>query len=112
MEPVKTEVIEETEVPETEQELGPPKIAKVLYDYEANLDDDITVHENENVVILDDTDPDWWKVRVVSKNGQEGMVPKTYIEVMVPGQSSEENEMGEVEETYENSVNINIKYRI
>jgi hypothetical protein len=94
-----TEEAEEEEEEEQEQEVGPPKIAKVLYDYEANIEGDVTVHENDNVIILDDSDPEWWKVRVVSKNGKEGMVPKTYIEVMVPGQGNEEEE--EEEEVYD-----------
>jgi len=91
------EEIEEEE--EEEKESEPPKIAKVLYDYEATLDDDITVHENDNVIVIDDSDIDWWKVRVVSKNGKEGMVPSSYIKVMVPGEVDEEPE------TYEESTN-------
>jgi len=90
--------------------VGPPKIAKVLYDYEATLDDDITVHENDNVIVLDDTDDDWWKVRVVSKNGKEGMVPKTYVKIMVPGEVEEPEE--EYEEVIAVCFYININYNI
>ncbi|KAL8370990.1 hypothetical protein RB595_001034 [Gaeumannomyces hyphopodioides] len=55
---------------------------KVLYDFMAQGDDEVTVAVDDEVVIIDDTkSEDWWMVRRV-KNGKEGVVPSSYIEVM------------------------------
>ncbi|KTW29353.1 hypothetical protein T552_01307 [Pneumocystis carinii B80] len=49
----------------------------ILYDFDAVEDDEISVKENMEVFILDDTsNNDWWKVR---KGDQEGLVPASYI---------------------------------
>lgn len=56
------------------------KMGKVLYDFEAQGDDEISVKEGENVFILDDKkSKEWWIVR--SSNGDEGVMPSSYIEV-------------------------------
>ncbi|KAL1835654.1 hypothetical protein VTJ49DRAFT_6264 [Mycothermus thermophilus] len=53
----------------------------VLYDFDAQGDDEVTVTIGDEVVILDDTKSDeWWMVRRV-KNQKEGVVPSSYIEV-------------------------------
>ena len=58
------------------------KSAVVLYDFEAQDKVELSVHANDIVLILDDTsDPDWWKVKTVSKKiPMEGFVPATYLE--------------------------------
>jgi len=61
--------------------VGPPKIAVVLYDYTAQTPEELSIKEGENLMILEDSDPHWWKVRIVSKKGGEGLVPATYIQV-------------------------------
>ena len=60
---------------------GPPKIAIALYDYIASAEGELTVKENENVLVLDKSDPDWWVVRSIKKGGGEGYVPRTYLEM-------------------------------
>jgi len=66
------------------------RIAVALYDYEATDGDELTISENDNLMVLDDSDPDWVKVRLISKNGGgEGMVPRTYIEIKEPGVTHE-----------------------
>lgn len=56
------------------------KMGKVLYDFEAQGDDEISVKEGENVFILDDKkSKEWWIVR--SANGDEGVMPSSYIEL-------------------------------
>ena len=53
----------------------------VLYDFMAQGDDEVTVAEGDEVVVLDDTkSEEWWNVRRV-KNGNEGVVPSSYVEV-------------------------------
>ncbi|TLD08320.1 uncharacterized protein PgNI_07480 [Pyricularia grisea] len=58
------------------------KKGQVLYDFMAQGDDEVTVAVGDDVIILDDTkSEDWWQVRRV-KNGKEGVVPSSYIEVI------------------------------
>ncbi|KAJ1914536.1 cytoskeletal protein binding protein, partial [Tieghemiomyces parasiticus] len=59
------------------EHVGPQSQATVLYDYEANGDEEITIREDQVVDVLADDDPDWTIVRV---NGEAGFVPATYIE--------------------------------
>lgn len=57
------------------------KKGQVLYDFMAQGDDEVTVAVGDDVVVLDDTKSDeWWMVRRM-KNGKEGVVPSSYIEI-------------------------------
>ncbi|CCF49813.1 hypothetical protein NDA11_004326 [Ustilago hordei] len=49
-----------------------------MYDFEAQGDDELTVAENEHLIILEKENDDWWKVR--NDAGQEGVVPASYVE--------------------------------
>lgn len=60
---------------------GAQKKGVVLYDFMAQGDDEVTVGEGDEVVVLDDTkSEEWWNVRRL-KNGKEGVVPSSYIEI-------------------------------
>lgn len=60
---------------------GTHKKGQVLYDFIAQGDDEVTVGVGDEVIILDDTkSEEWWNVRRL-KNGKEGVVPSSYIEV-------------------------------
>ncbi|SPN97825.1 uncharacterized protein DNG_01337 [Cephalotrichum gorgonifer] len=60
---------------------GARKMGEILYDFTAQGDDEVTVKSGDNVVILDDTKSDeWWQVRRI-KNGKQGVVPSSYIEI-------------------------------
>lgn len=64
------------------------KRGKMLYDFMAQGEDEVTVADGDEVVILDDMkSEDWWMVRRV-KNGKEGVVPSSYVEITgtVPAQ--------------------------
>lgn len=57
------------------------RTGQVLYDFMAQGDDEVTVAIGDDVIILDDTkSEDWWNVRRL-KNGKEGVMPSSYIEV-------------------------------
>jgi actin cytoskeleton-regulatory complex protein SLA1 len=57
------------------------RTGQVLYDFMAQGDDEVTVAVGDEVIVLDDTkSEDWWNVRRV-KNGKEGVMPSSYIEV-------------------------------
>lgn len=53
--------------------------AVVLYDFTADGDDELTVTEGEDLVVLEKDSDDWWKVR--NSKGREGVVPASYVEV-------------------------------
>ncbi|KAL1836045.1 hypothetical protein VTK73DRAFT_5223 [Phialemonium thermophilum] len=60
---------------------GGHKTGQMLYDFEAQGDDEVSVSAGDEVVILDDTkSEEWWQVRRL-KNGKEGVVPSSYVEV-------------------------------
>ncbi|KAI9868990.1 MAG: cytoskeletal protein binding protein [Trichoglossum hirsutum] len=57
------------------------KTGKILYDFVAQGDDEVTVAVEDEVIILDSTkSEEWWQVRRV-KNGREGVVPSSYVEL-------------------------------
>jgi hypothetical protein len=53
--------------------------ATVLYDFDAQGEDELSVQENESVVIMDKENDEWWTVRNAS--GQEGVVPAQYVQL-------------------------------
>lgn len=58
------------------------KKGKMLYEFMAQGDDEVTVADGDEVVILDDTkSEEWWMVRRL-KNGKVGVVPSSYVEVV------------------------------
>ncbi|RDW81747.1 cytoskeletal protein-binding protein SLA1 [Aspergillus mulundensis] len=60
---------------------GAQKKGNILYDFMAQGDDEVTVGVGDEVIILDDTkSEEWWMVRRI-KNGKEGVVPSSYVEV-------------------------------
>ncbi|KAF2214827.1 hypothetical protein CERZMDRAFT_66086 [Cercospora zeae-maydis SCOH1-5] len=57
------------------------KKGQMLYEFMAQGDDEVTVAAGDEVVILDDAkSEEWWMVRRM-KNGKEGVVPSSYVEV-------------------------------
>lgn len=61
--------------------VGGQKKGKILYDFMAQGDDEVSVAVEDEVIVLDDTKSDeWWQVRRL-KNGKEGVVPSSYVEV-------------------------------
>jgi len=64
------------------------KTGKILYDFEAQGDDELTVLEGDTVIILNDKkSKDWWMVQH-SKNGQTGVVPAQFVQPTSSGESS------------------------
>lgn len=57
------------------------KKGQVLYDFMAQGDDEVTVAVGDEVIVVDDTKSDeWWQVRRL-RNGKEGVVPSSYVEI-------------------------------
>ncbi|KAI8620802.1 hypothetical protein BC830DRAFT_1164262 [Chytriomyces sp. MP71] len=63
---------------------GSNKKAIALYDYDATNDEELTIRENDMLIVLDSSDDDWWSVRFQNGRG-EGLVPKTYVELQSGG---------------------------
>lgn len=60
------------------------KVAIALYDYTPIEDGELAIKEGAQLMVLDDSDPDWWLVKQVSKTGGKGLVPRTYVEIKAP----------------------------
>lgn len=60
---------------------GGQKKGSILYDFMAQGDDEVTVGIGDDVIVIDDTkSEEWWMVRRI-KNGKEGVVPSSYVEI-------------------------------
>ena len=60
---------------------GVQKKGQMLYEFMAQGEDEVTVAVGDEVVVLDDKNSDeWWLVRRL-KNGKEGVVPSSYVEI-------------------------------
>jgi hypothetical protein len=54
---------------------------QILYDFMAQGEDEVTVAVGDEVIIIDDTkSEEWWQVRRL-RNGKEGVVPSSYVEI-------------------------------
>ena len=60
-------------------ELGEGEKATVLYDFVADGEDEMSVHEGQVLLVLERDADDWWKCR--NGKGEEGVVPANYLEV-------------------------------
>lgn len=58
---------------------GGGESAKVLYDFDAQGEDELTVKENDVITVMDKENDEWWLVR--NSRGQEGVVPAQYVEI-------------------------------
>ncbi|RKP17196.1 hypothetical protein ROZALSC1DRAFT_24449, partial [Rozella allomycis CSF55] len=58
-----------------------PKIVFAKVAYEGKRKEEISIKENENFIVIDDSDSEWWKVKAVSKKGREGFVPSSCLEL-------------------------------
>lgn len=52
----------------------------VAFDCEPNKPDELALNAGEELLILDRSDPDWWKGK--NQNGQEGLFPSNYGEIV------------------------------
>jgi hypothetical protein len=50
----------------------------MMYDFVGQDSDELTVSAGTPLEILDQSDPGWWQVRA---NGQEGVVPASYVRI-------------------------------
>jgi hypothetical protein len=53
--------------------------ATALYDFDADGEDELSVREGDDLVVLERDSDEWWKCR--NEAGAEGVVPASYLEV-------------------------------
>ena len=53
--------------------------AVALYDFDADGEDELSVKEGQQLIVIDNDNEDWWRCR--DGEGREGVVPASYIEV-------------------------------
>lgn len=70
---------EPSEDGEEEQERPEGEQAVALYDFTADGEDELSVQEGENLLVIEKDSAEWWKCRNV--HGAEGVVPAQYVEV-------------------------------
>ncbi|KAJ4482744.1 hypothetical protein C8R41DRAFT_922118 [Lentinula lateritia] len=72
----------EAEDPEPEEEEEPEEVGEMavaLYPFTADGDDELSVIEGEQLLVLEKDGDEWWKCR--NAEGAEGVVPASYIEL-------------------------------
>ncbi|OBZ77078.1 Actin cytoskeleton-regulatory complex protein sla1 [Grifola frondosa] len=76
---------DEVEEQETPIHVDPAdgEAAVVLYDFTADGEDELTVHEEEHLIVLERDNDEWWKCR--NATGAEGVVPASYVELVSGG---------------------------
>lgn len=51
-----------------------------MYDYDAQQEEELTIKEDEILVLYENDDPDWYLVK--SRNGDIGLAPSNYVETV------------------------------
>ena len=80
----------------------------ILYDFMAQGTDEVTVAADDEVIIVDNSKSDeWWQVRRL-KNGKEGVVPSSYVEVTgnVAPSSSGQTSKSTIEQNREEEIRL------
>ena len=96
-------------------------LAKVMFDYHANEDDELSLRRGENVEVLAQSHKGWW---TGSLNGKEGFFPSNYVKleknpisipkpqrasVSIPPVREEPGELDNAHSTYIGHSRLNIK---
>jgi hypothetical protein len=66
---------------------GHTSVVKAMYDYEANAPGELSVKEDELLLVFD-TEEDWLLVQSQKEGGKAGFVPGNYVEVILLAFSS------------------------
>ena len=66
---------------ETTKKSQPRAIA--IYEYTAQTEEEISMLENEEFIVLDTSDPDWTLVELTTDSSVRGLVPASYIERLI-----------------------------
>ncbi|CAO3628486.1 unnamed protein product [Cunninghamella echinulata] len=72
-----------------------------MYDYDAQQEEELTVKEDEILVLYENDDPDWYLVK--SRNGAIGLTPSNYVELI-----SEENTINHSITNQDSATTVNV----
>ncbi len=56
------------------------QVCKASYNYDATADNELSVLEDQLVLVRDTSDADWWLVSPLSDLESQGLVPASYLE--------------------------------
>jgi hypothetical protein len=89
----KSMFLEEQTLDKMQQQASSEPMVKARYDYEARREKELTVAKGEVLRLLNEKDPNWWKVGRLS-DGSSGYVPAKYVKKLaataeVPGGEGE-----------------------
>jgi len=65
-------------------------LCKAEYEYAASNDEELSIEENQLLYVLENDDPEWWKVKVKApageydENAPTGLVPASYLVPVEP----------------------------
>ncbi|KAJ3064977.1 cytoskeletal protein binding protein [Podochytrium sp. JEL0797] len=63
-------------------------VARVAFDYEARTDEELSIKEGAVLLVLDDSDPEWWlcveRLDDAFQDAKKGLAPVNYIEEIEP----------------------------
>jgi hypothetical protein len=76
------ENIEDTSLPQEPESPEEPEViyAETLYDYTAEHGDELTVLPGMKVVVIDQSNVDWWTAR--TEDGTVGLLPASYLNIL------------------------------
>ncbi|KAJ2791000.1 cytoskeletal protein binding protein, partial [Coemansia guatemalensis] len=57
------------------------EFAVMLYDFESQDAEELTVAKDERVMVLEKPDNEWWLVQMAPPHGRKGLVPAAYLEL-------------------------------
>ena len=72
--PIMPRVIQQQTVKDSTREMR----AVVVYDYDATNEEELTIKEDDRLIVLNDSDPDWTLVKL-ENSAVQGFVPRSYI---------------------------------
>lgn len=70
---------EPSENGDVDETQGNEEMVIALYDFNADGEDELSITEGEQLVVLEKDGDEWWKCR--NARGQEGVVPASYVEI-------------------------------
>jgi len=59
------------------------QIGYALYDYEAQLSDELSIFEGERLYVWSASDGEWFTAQPVDREADQGIVPQTYVQLQV-----------------------------
>ena len=59
--------------------VDPADLFLALYDYDARTDDDLSFRKGDKLVVVNNSDGDWWEAELEHNRGRRGYIPSNYV---------------------------------